>query len=77
MADLKAAGLVRRIGASLCLYRAEIDSLLDRYEPDLIQAPVNALDTRACWLAASIDRMEARGVAVHARSHVSAGSAVA
>ncbi|MGL4496426.1 MAG: aldo/keto reductase [Beijerinckiaceae bacterium] len=66
MQDLKQAGMVRRIGASVYT-GAEIDALLSRFDPDLVQAPMNAVDRRL-FTGGQLDQLAARGVAVHARS---------
>jgi len=66
MLDLKHQGLVKKLGASV--YTAEqIDRLLEQYELDLIQLPVNILDQR---LVASghLAKLKRAGVEIHARS---------
>ena len=66
MQELKAAGDVERIGASV--YEGQqIDALLDRFSPDLIQLPVNVLDQRLVN-GRYIETLKERGVEVHARS---------
>ena len=45
MEDLKEAGLVEEIGVSIYSPR-EIEELLEKYHPDLIQLPVNVFDQR-------------------------------
>lgn len=63
---LKGAGLVEKIGFSV--YTAgEIDSLLVRYQPDLVQVPLNALDQRLLQ-DGGLAVLKERGVEIHARS---------
>jgi aryl-alcohol dehydrogenase-like predicted oxidoreductase len=62
----RSQGLVRRIGVSV-YDRAEIDAVLARFPPDLVQLPLNALDQRLL-LDGTIDRLAGRGIAIHARS---------
>jgi aryl-alcohol dehydrogenase-like predicted oxidoreductase len=66
MAELKGEGLVSRIGCSVYDGK-EIDALLDRYDFDLIQLPVNVLDQRLVR-GGHLRRLKDRGVEVHARS---------
>jgi aryl-alcohol dehydrogenase-like predicted oxidoreductase len=66
MADLKASGAVGRIGASVYT-GADIDQILDRYAPDLIQAPMNAIDHRL-EEGGQLQRLSERGVRLHVRS---------
>jgi len=66
MAELKAKGLVQKIGASV--YTAEqINKLLDRYTFDLIQLPVNVFDQRLVKQG-QLSRLKQAGVEIHARS---------
>ena len=66
MAELKAKGLVQKIGASV--YTSEqIDKLLDRYTFDLIQLPVNVFDQRLVKQG-QLSRLKQAGVEIHARS---------
>jgi aryl-alcohol dehydrogenase-like predicted oxidoreductase len=62
----RAKGLVRRIGVSV-YDEAEVLEVLKRYQPDLVQLPMNVLDQRllACGAVA---RLHERGVAIHVRS---------
>jgi aryl-alcohol dehydrogenase-like predicted oxidoreductase len=65
MAELKRAGEVERIGASV--YSAgQLDAVLARYPPDIVQLPWNAVDGRIGppLLAALADQ----GIELHARS---------
>jgi aryl-alcohol dehydrogenase-like predicted oxidoreductase len=66
MAELKDAGLVAKIGYSV-YSGADLEALLGRFQPDLVQVPVNALDQRLVrnGYLAQLKRM---GVEVHARS---------
>lgn len=66
MQSLKETGVVAHIGASV--YEGQqIDALLKRFTPDLIQLPVNILDQRLVKTG-HIEKLKARGVEVHARS---------
>lgn len=66
MQNLKESGAVARIGASV--YEGhQIDALLERFTPDLIQLPVNILDQRLVKTG-HIEKLKALGVEVHARS---------
>lgn len=66
LSRLKAAGMVRKVGASV--YTGDqIDRLLDRYALDLVQLPINAVDRRLV-AGGQLARLHARGVEIHARS---------
>jgi len=66
MQSLKDAGFVKHIGASV--YEGpQIDALLKRFKPDLIQLPVNILDQRLVKTG-HIQKLKEHGVEVHARS---------
>ena len=66
MQALREAGSVAKVGASV--YAAsEIDSLLARLPPDLIQVPLNVFDQRLVR-SGHLARLKAAGVEVHARS---------
>lgn len=66
MQKLKEAGVVSYIGASV--YDGyQIDSILKRFTPDMIQLPVNILDQRLVKTG-YIEKLKSRGVEVHARS---------
>lgn len=66
MAAVKTAGLVRSIGVSV--YTGEqIDRILDRYEPDIVQVPINVFDRRLLS-GGQLDALKARGIEIHARS---------
>jgi aryl-alcohol dehydrogenase-like predicted oxidoreductase len=64
--DVQESGLVRKIGISIYT-PGELDSILARFEVDLVQAPLNILDRRLVdsgWAA----RLTAQGVELHTRS---------
>ena len=66
MTALKESGLVRKIGYS-AYNGAELDALMARFPPDLVQVPLNALDQRLLQNGrlAGLKRL---GVEIHARS---------
>ncbi|WP_313760972.1 aldo/keto reductase [Rhizobium sp.] len=66
MTELRDAGQVARIGASVYSGR-QIDALLDRYQPDLVQLPLSILDQRLIE-GGHLERLAARCVEVHSRS---------
>jgi D-threo-aldose 1-dehydrogenase len=59
-------GLVRRIGVSV-YDRIELDAILSRLAPDLVQLPMNVLDQRLL-ADGSAELLHSRGVAIHVRS---------
>lgn len=63
---LKESGRVSKIGASIYDAR-QLDALLERYDLDLVQLPLNVFDQR---LVASghLKRLKDKGVEIHARS---------
>jgi aryl-alcohol dehydrogenase-like predicted oxidoreductase len=64
--ELKDNGLVNRIGASV--YTGEqIDQILARYNIDLIELPINALDTRLI-ASGRLAALKQRAIEIHARS---------
>ncbi|MFE0013684.1 aldo/keto reductase [Mesorhizobium sp. NPDC059054] len=63
---IKVSGLARKIGASVYSGN-EIDALLDRYDIDIVQLPINAIDLRLAD-GGQLDRLATRKVEVHARS---------
>lgn len=66
MVELKEAGLVKKIGASV--YTAgQIDRLLSGFSIDLVQLPVNVLDQRLIR-SGHLARLRSAGVEVHGRS---------
>lgn len=63
---LKLSGRVAKIGVSV--YTADqVDRLLERYELDLMQLPMNVLDQRLL-AGGQLRRLKSRGVEVHVRS---------
>ncbi|MCB2100425.1 MAG: aldo/keto reductase [Rhodobacterales bacterium] len=66
MAALRDRGLVGRIGASV-YDGGQVDRLLDRFAPDIVQVPLNLLDQRLV-AGGQLARLAAAGVEVHARS---------
>lgn len=66
MVALKQKGLVTKVGVSV--YTPEqIDKILDRFEIDLIQLPMNVLDQRLLE-GGQLAALKAQGVEVHVRS---------
>ena len=66
MLDLKASRTVEKIGVSI-YQPSELDSLLPRFDLDLVQAPFSVFDRRLVssgWLA----RLHTAGIEVHVRS---------
>ncbi len=66
MIALRERGLVEKIGASV-YSAAEIDAILDRFDIDLIQVPVNVFDQRLLR-SGHLKKLRSRGVEIHARS---------
>lgn len=66
MSALRADGRVSRIGASV-YSGAQIDALLQRYPLDLVQLPLSLFDQRLLQ-GGQLDRLQAQGIEVHARS---------
>lgn len=64
--ELKAAGQVQQVGASI-YDGAEVDRLLEHFSPDLVQLPWNPLDPRLNE-GGQLERLGASGVEVHGRS---------
>src|SRR3989344_3259577 len=64
--DLRTQGLVARTGVS-AYTGADIDAVLERFNIDLIQIPLNILDQRLLR-GGQLFRLAARGVEVHVRS---------
>jgi len=62
----RSEGIARRIGVSV-YHPEELEVVLDRFEIDLVQAPVNVLDQRFLE-PALLARLEKRGIELHARS---------
>ncbi len=66
MLELKNAGLVEKIGASI--YRREqIERLVERYEIDILQVPVNVLDQRL-MSDGYLGQLRSEGIEIHSRS---------
>jgi aryl-alcohol dehydrogenase-like predicted oxidoreductase len=66
MHELKSKGLVEKIGYSV--YSGEqIDKLLDLYDFEMIQVPVNVLDQRLIK-GGELKKLRNKGIEVHARS---------
>jgi len=63
---LKRTGRVAKIGVSV-YGAAEIDAVLERCTPDIVQLPLNALDQRLLR-SGHVARLAAAGVEIHARS---------
>jgi aryl-alcohol dehydrogenase-like predicted oxidoreductase len=66
MEEIKAAGLVKKIGVSVYSPQ-QIDKILDRYSPDVIQAPINVLDQRLIK-AGYLAILKKQGIEIHSRS---------
>jgi len=64
--ELREAGLVSRIGASV-YDAAQLDALLAAYPLQLVQVPVSVLDQRLVR-SGYLDRLHRAGIEVHARS---------
>ena len=66
MKELKEKGVVTKIGVSV--YSSEqIDRVLDRFNIDLIQLPINVLDQRLL-MSGHLAKLKKEGIEVHARS---------
>ena len=66
LTDLQASGLVKRIGVSV--YTGEqIDELLPRYGPQIVQLPINVFDQRLIR-GGQLAQLKHTGAEVHARS---------
>lgn len=66
MAGLKERGLVEKIGVSVYT-GGQIDRVLERYDIDVIQVPINVLDQRLL-AGGHLSRLKSTGVEIHARS---------
>jgi len=66
MHELKSKGLVEKIGFSVCT-KEQINQLLDLYDFELIQVPVNVLDQRLIK-GGELKKLKDKGIEVHARS---------
>lgn len=66
MSELKQKGLVEKIGVSV--YTAlQIDNILDNFQIDLVQLPINVFDQRLL-ISGHLSKLKKRGVEIHARS---------
>ncbi|QBK30789.1 aldo/keto reductase [Roseitalea porphyridii] len=63
---LKMEGIVSKLGASV-YDTVQVDELLQGFDLDLVQVPMNLLDMRLI-VSGALDRLKASGVEVHARS---------
>ena len=63
---LKKSGLVERIGVSIYSPN-ELDTILDNYDIDIVQAPFNVLDRRL-ETSGCLTRLHELGIEVHVRS---------
>jgi aryl-alcohol dehydrogenase-like predicted oxidoreductase len=66
LVDMRSAGKTTKIGVSIYTPEQAI-GLLDRYDFDMLQAPLNLLDRRI-MTTGLIDRLRARGMEIHVRS---------
>jgi len=66
LVDMRSAGKAAKIGVSICTPE-QATHLLDRYDLDMIQAPLNLLDRRIV-ATGLIDRFRMRGMEIHVRS---------
>lgn len=66
MEELKERGLVERIGVSV-YDGVQIDALLKRFNPDIVQLPINVIDQRLL-VGGQLERLKAGGTEIHARS---------
>jgi aryl-alcohol dehydrogenase-like predicted oxidoreductase len=66
MREIRESGRAAKLGVSVYA-RDELDAVLDRFEPDLVQLPLSLLDQRALR-DGTIDELRARGIEIHARS---------
>lgn len=66
MLDLKARGLVEKVGASV-YSGAQIDALLERFPIDIVQLPLNVLDQRLL-ASGHIRALKKAAVEIHVRS---------
>lgn len=66
MQSLKEEGTVNRIGVSI-YDGTQIDELLKKFTPDIIQLPLNILDQRLIQ-SGQLQRLKEHGIEIHARS---------
>jgi aryl-alcohol dehydrogenase-like predicted oxidoreductase len=65
MQGLKSEGLIEKVGVSVN-DAAQIDSLLDRFQPDIVQVPLNVLDQRLLH-SGHLARLKAGNLEIHVR----------
>ncbi|MEE8059470.1 MAG: aldo/keto reductase [Pseudomonadales bacterium] len=63
---LREQGLVKKIGASIYT-SAQLNSLLENYQLDLVQLPLNVLDQRLLQTG-DLDKLKDHGIEIHVRS---------
>lgn len=63
---LRSEGVAARIGVSI-YDEAELDDVLARFEPDIVQLPLNLFDQRLLR-SGTLARLKSRGIEIHARS---------
>jgi aryl-alcohol dehydrogenase-like predicted oxidoreductase len=66
MQDLQEKGLVRKIGVSVYTVD-DLEAILNKYQIDLIQLPINIFDQRLLQ-GGGLHRLKKRGIEIHARS---------
>jgi aryl-alcohol dehydrogenase-like predicted oxidoreductase len=66
LAERREEGIVGKVGASVYTGR-QIEMLLDRFDLDLIQIPINAIDQRLVRTGL-LPELKRRGIEIHARS---------
>lgn len=65
METLKDQGLIQKVGVSVS-GAEEIDWILSRFKPDIVQLPLNVLDQRL-WASGHIGQLKKKGIEIHAR----------
>jgi len=66
MLELKGKGMVEKIGVSV-YDSTQVDAVLKRFKPDLVQLPLNVLDQRMLT-SGHLDLLKNEGVEIHVRS---------
>lgn len=66
MLDIKRRRLVKKVGVSVYTGQ-QVDRILDMYEPDIVQLPINVLDQRLLT-GGRLAKLKSAGVEIHARS---------
>jgi aryl-alcohol dehydrogenase-like predicted oxidoreductase len=64
--EFRSEGVAERIGVSI-YDEAELDDVLTRFQPDIVQLPLNLFDQRLLRSGA-LARLKSRGIEIHARS---------